>query len=109
MQEFPHTISAIYEEEEYHGENILHIAIVNKRFERVKYIVDRAPELMFGRADGKSFRSGQPCYFGEYPLFFAVCTNQKSLVQYLVDKGAPMDVADSNGIIILNLIVLNFR
>lgn len=48
-----------------------------------------------------------PCYFGEYPLFFAACSNQKSVIEYLLKNGANLDVADSNGNNILHLCVIH--
>jgi hypothetical protein len=58
------------------------------------------------RATGDFFSSGS-CYFGEYPLLFAACTNQKTLVEYLIDWGADMDMVDSNGNNILHLCVIH--
>lgn len=46
-------------------------------------------------------------YFGEYPLFFAACTNQPYLVEYLVKQGADLNAIDSNGNTILHLMVLH--
>ena len=105
MQTFPETVTAIYESKEYYGENILHIAIVNKQLELVQYLLEINLELLNGKATGDFFKTGQPCYFGEYPLFFACSTNQKTLVEYMVEKGARLDDVDSNGNNMLHLCV----
>ncbi len=40
-------------------------------------------------------------------MLFAACTNQPSLVEYLVEQGASLDVHDSNGNTILHLCVIH--
>ena len=45
---FPDAISDVYDQEPYAGENLLHIAIVNRNFDMVKWLVQRQPELMHG-------------------------------------------------------------
>ena len=42
---------------------------------------------------------------GEYPLFFAACTNQARMVNVLVTSGASLNAVDSNGNTILHLLV----
>lgn len=49
--------------------------------------------------------SEKPCYFGESPLGFACCSNQKDIAQFLIDSGADLDFEDSNG---NNLLVCSF-
>lgn len=103
----PKLVETIYEGEEYYGENGLHITIVNKNEEMLHYLTEREPRLLKGVATGNFFKMGQPCYYGEYPLFFAACTNQKHFVEYLVSKGAKLDAVDSNGNSVLHLLVLH--
>jgi ankyrin repeat protein len=42
---------------------------------------------------------------GEWPLFFAACTNQATMVETLVAAGADLDAHDCNGNTILHLLV----
>ena len=42
---------------------------------------------------------------GEWPLFFAACTNQATMVDVLVAAGADLDAHDCNGNTILHLLV----
>ena len=42
---------------------------------------------------------------GEYPLFFAACTNQARMVNVLVSAGADLSAVDSNGNTLLHLLV----
>lgn len=42
-------------------------------------------------------RPGQPCYYGEYPLFFAACSNQRDIVDFLLQRGADISAVDSEG------------
>ena len=155
IEHYPQSITAVYTPSQlYEGENILHIAIVNRKVRRVvimhffyafffyafiflthffqtfpqvlmvcklcllinivifklylllyrvrlqlemvKWLIKREPRLLEARATGDFFSSGA-CYFGEYPLLFAACTNQKTLVEYLIDVAhADMSMVDSN-------------
>lgn len=47
------------------------------------------------------------CDYGELPLHFAACTNQKHLVDYLVERGASLQNKTAEGQTILHLIVLH--
>ena len=59
---------AVYLGEDYKGESILHIAIINKSLPQVEFIVKTFPELISECAVGKFFTHGQTCYYGELPL-----------------------------------------
>lgn len=108
MDRFPHTITAEYAGSEYGGENVLHIAIINQDFPSVKMLVSREPKLLTGRAHGNFFKEGQACYYGEYPLSFAGCTNQPDMVTLLLDHGADMEAVDGqNGNNILHMLVIH--
>ena len=113
----------------YEGENLLHIAVAHKDEEMVRFLLtlfgpaERAT-LLQARATGTFFRPSdeewanasaatlvrtpERLYFGEYPLAFAVCTNQPRLVRVLVSEfGAPLDVADSLGNTLLHMAVMH--
>jgi len=106
IENYPNLIDQTYGKGIYKGENLLHIAIVNKDYDMVKFLVERSPELLKGKATGSFFQVGTPCYYGEYPLFFAACTNQRKIFKYLVSKGAELLAVDGNGNNILHLAVL---
>lgn len=115
----PSAIDDIYTKEPYTGENLLHIAIVNRNDEMVKWLVEKRPKLMEGRATGSFFSIGSNkmadakigegkalAYFGEFPLSFAACTNQANLVEYLINKGADLLAQDTNGNNVLHMCVI---
>lgn len=93
----------------YQGENALHMAIMQRQLGRVRFFLEKCTALLAGRAVGTFFKQGMPCYFGEYPLLFAVSLNQKSVVTYLLNSGALMDIADSDGICFIFYIIIFIR
>lgn len=108
MNHYPHTITAQYLGAEYYGENVLHIAIINQDFKTVQELVERGEkDLLTARATGRFFRHGTACYYGEYPLAFACCTNQPEIASFLLDNGADINCADSRGNTILHLLVIH--
>lgn len=60
----------------YHGENILHMAIVHREATLAQWLVRELPELLHAETTGKFFRPGKSCYFGGTPLLFALASNQ---------------------------------
>ncbi|XP_077995894.1 transient receptor potential cation channel subfamily V member 1-like [Glandiceps talaboti] len=95
----------IYEGAEYHGESCIHIAIVNNDLEAVKLLVGTYGAKIDARATGKFFlpedkkdsKSGYTNYFGyayygEYPLTFAACMQNKEIYDYLIH----MSIHDSS-------------
>ena len=93
----PDLVSTIYEGPEYYGENILHIAVINRNIELCRLLVDKAPTLLSGRATGRFFSPDGAFGFGEYPIFFAACTNQKDITEILLEAGGDISVTDGNG------------
>eukprot|EP01013_Petalomonas_cantuscygni_P011141 TRINITY_DN24472_c0_g1_i1.p1 TRINITY_DN24472_c0_g1~~TRINITY_DN24472_c0_g1_i1.p1 ORF type:complete len:844 (-),score=214.65 TRINITY_DN24472_c0_g1_i1:781-3312(-) len=79
-------------EDLFHGENLLHIAIVRRDLEMAQELLERAPALMVGRCSGSFFYPGRSCYFGSTPLQFAATTNNRKMVQ-LILKYAPRHAA----------------
>eukprot|EP00879_Flechtneria_rotunda_P024448 GHRR01025918.1.p1 GENE.GHRR01025918.1~~GHRR01025918.1.p1 ORF type:complete len:377 (+),score=86.35 GHRR01025918.1:244-1374(+) len=74
----------------YEGQTALHIAIVNRDFDMVKFLVQHGANIR-ARAWGTFFRHDGPMYYGEYPLSFAACTGQKDVVAYLKRHGAQVN------------------
>lgn len=118
MAEFPETVSEVYVGDLYDGENLLHMSIVNKQNDMIKYLIEKDPGLIHGQATGSFFArpvevevgaDAGNFYFGEYPLSLAACTNQKTVVQYLVEHGADLAAVDKNGNNVLHICVLHER
>ncbi|WIA39861.1 hypothetical protein OEZ86_013308 [Tetradesmus obliquus] len=74
----------------YEGQTALHIAIVNRDFDMVKFLVQNGADIR-ARAWGTFFRQGGPMYYGEYALSFAACSGQKDIVAYLRRHGAQVN------------------
>lgn len=113
IRQRPEICDDIYEPSQlYEGENALHIAIINRRDDVVRFLVERCPELLCGRATGVFFqlaKPGQPkkqCYFGEYPLSFACATQNSNCVRYLIAQGANMYARDTHGNTCLHIIIM---
>jgi len=103
----PKCITAVYEHPIYQGETVLHMAIVGKDMENVKWLVEQDKELLRLPATGKFFQGDSPCYYGEYPLAFAACTNNIPMVKYLIAQGADLFQVDSSGNNILHILVIH--
>ncbi|KAK3087949.1 hypothetical protein FSP39_012710 [Pinctada imbricata] len=120
IQQYPKLINDIYLGDEYYGESVLHIAIVNEDPAMVKFILDhggdyheRACGNFFCPDDQKDTREDSYdhewvevtektnyegyVYFGEYPLSFAACLGQEECVRLLIAKGANPNLQDTNG------------
>ncbi|KAF6022629.1 Nan [Bugula neritina] len=106
---FPKLQVDIYLSDQYYGENILHIAIVNEDPAMVKFLLDldkdgithkeRAFGVFFSCEDQKASRKDNPdtelikmspntdykgyLYWGEYPLSFAACLEQEECLRLL--------------------------
>ncbi|CAF0874251.1 unnamed protein product [Rotaria sordida] len=110
---FPHTITQIYNESEYYGEIVLHIAIIKRNATMVEWLLGDEKNLPYreqqltAAACGNFFKVGRPCYYGELPLLFACCTNQWNIAEILLKHGASMDATDSNGNNVLHLLVIH--
>jgi ankyrin repeat protein len=109
LTEHPEYLDAIYENDTYHGETYLHIAIVNKDLGMVEWLLEKKPELLYMRADGIFFspsKKGVTCYYGEYPLAFAVSTNNFPMFEFLMSKD-PLQFwqQDSQGNTILHMCI----
>ncbi|CAG9466553.1 unnamed protein product [Pedinophyceae sp. YPF-701] len=92
----------------YEGETALHIAIVNRDFDMVKYLVQNGADVR-ARAFGKFFARGRPCYYGEYPVSFAASLGLHDICAYLKRHGAHVSDRDSYGNTALHLCVFHNR
>ncbi|XP_061164690.1 transient receptor potential cation channel subfamily V member 5-like isoform X6 [Saccostrea echinata] len=132
IQAFPKMINDIYLADEYFGESILHIAIVNEDPAMVKFLLDNGADVQeracgnfFCPDDQKSSRMDSydhewvdvtektnyegHVYFGEFPLSFAACLGQEECVRLLIAKGANPNVQDTNGNTVMHMLVIHDR
>eukprot|EP00106_Octopus_bimaculoides_P008929 XP_014776371.1 PREDICTED: transient receptor potential cation channel subfamily V member 5-like [Octopus bimaculoides] len=129
---FPVLINDIYQSEEYYGENVLHMAIVNEDPAMVKFLLDHGVDYhqrCYGnffcpddqkdsRTDNWDHEEVDVCletnfegytYWGEYPLAFAACVEQEECVRILCAKGANPNLQDSNGNTIMHILVIKTK
>ncbi|CAF0818866.1 unnamed protein product [Rotaria sp. Silwood1] len=132
LRHYPKMIDDLYMGDEYYGENVLHIAIVNEEPATVKFLLDAGVDFtqrccgkFFSPEDQKSSRVDNVtkecpdvsvatdyegyCYFGEYPLSFAAVLQQEESVRLLIAKGADTNCQDSNGNTALHMCVIYNR
>ncbi|CAF4284971.1 unnamed protein product [Rotaria socialis] len=132
LRHYPKMIDDLYMGDEYYGENVLHIAIVNEEPATVKFLLDAGVDFtqrccgkFFCPEDQKSSRVDNVtkecpdvsvptdyegyCYFGEYPLSFAAVLQQEESARLLIAKGANTNCQDSNGNTALHMCVIYNR
>lgn len=88
----------------YEGETALHIAIVNRDLDMVKFLIQNGASV-HARCVGTFFKRGNPCYYGEYPLAFAASLGLLEIAKYLKRHGAHVSARDQYGNTALHLSV----
>ena len=126
---YPKLINDIYMCDEYYGENVLHIAIVNEDPTMVKYLLNNGADVderccgnFMCPEDQKASRFDTTdyevvgvspmtnydgyVYWGEYPLCFAACLGQDDSYRLVLSRGADPDHKDSNGNTVVHMLVI---
>ena len=98
-----HRICDKYEKETYEGENMLHIAIINKDIEFAQLLLEQNSDLLKHRATGTFFKT--TCPYGEFPLSFAAASNQPDMIDLLIRHGAKLPAGDYEGLTPLHIAV----
>ncbi|XP_062391813.1 transient receptor potential cation channel subfamily V member 1-like [Sardina pilchardus] len=110
MDDLKEFVNAAYTDIYYKGQTALHVAIERRSQLFVELLVQKGADV-HAKACGKFFQLHDgPCfYFGELPLSLAACTNQKDIVDFLLDnqfQNADVRETDSQGNIVLHALVM---
>eukprot|EP01013_Petalomonas_cantuscygni_P009690 TRINITY_DN2257_c0_g1_i1.p1 TRINITY_DN2257_c0_g1~~TRINITY_DN2257_c0_g1_i1.p1 ORF type:complete len:989 (+),score=244.32 TRINITY_DN2257_c0_g1_i1:139-3105(+) len=69
----------------FHGQNLLHTALVHRDTELVQWLVRLCPRLIMGYCSGPFYGPNGPCYFGSTPFHFAAATGQEDMVRLILE------------------------
>eukprot|EP01062_Namystynia_karyoxenos_P008838 TRINITY_DN13116_c0_g1_i1.p1 TRINITY_DN13116_c0_g1~~TRINITY_DN13116_c0_g1_i1.p1 ORF type:complete len:1288 (+),score=385.27 TRINITY_DN13116_c0_g1_i1:66-3929(+) len=114
VQQFPERARDTYQDHKLRGQAALHFAVVHKDPELAGLILAAAPQTVLARAVGAFFSAANMCFFGEWPLFFAVSTNQPAMVRRILSvaekkldrsRGQMLGLRDAQGNTVLHLAV----
>eukprot|EP01062_Namystynia_karyoxenos_P063358 TRINITY_DN5615_c5_g1_i3.p1 TRINITY_DN5615_c5_g1~~TRINITY_DN5615_c5_g1_i3.p1 ORF type:complete len:1004 (+),score=292.53 TRINITY_DN5615_c5_g1_i3:1099-4110(+) len=75
-----------YTGELFRGQAAVHTAILHRDPELVARLLQAAPNTVLSRAQGTLYSKQNNLFFGEWPLFFAVSTNQPGVVLDILDR-----------------------
>ncbi|XP_068585530.1 transient receptor potential cation channel subfamily V member 1 [Cebidichthys violaceus] len=103
-------VNAAYTNSYYKGQTALHIAIERRSISYVKLLVSKGADV-YAKACGVFFQphDGPNFYFGELPLSLAACTNQPTVVDFLMlneYQRADAKMTDSQGNTVLHALVM---
>ncbi|XP_031427145.1 transient receptor potential cation channel subfamily V member 1-like [Clupea harengus] len=107
LQEF---INVAHTDSYYFGQTALHVAIERRSKYFVELLVEKGADV-HAKACGKFFqlRDGPCFYFGELPLSLAACTNQREIVDFLLEnqyQSVDVRETDSQGNMVLHALVV---
>nr|QYV98476.1 transient receptor potential cation channel subfamily V [Hirudo verbana] len=128
---FPKLVKDIYVLDEFYGESVLHMSIVNEDPAMVKFLLDRGADYhqrccgnFYIPEDLKASRTSTfqhewfelardtnydgYTYWGEFPLGFATCMGQEECIRLLIARGADANLQDSLGNTALHMIVIHY-
>ncbi|KAM6911182.1 transient receptor potential cation channel subfamily V member 1 isoform 1-T2 [Lycodopsis pacificus] len=103
-------VNAAYTNSYYKGQTALHIAIERRSISYVKLLLSKGADV-YAKAYGAFFQphDGPNFYFGELPLSLAACTNQPTVVDFLMEneyQRADAKTTDSHGNTVLHALVM---
>ncbi|XP_062340899.1 transient receptor potential cation channel subfamily V member 1 [Osmerus eperlanus] len=110
MGDLKEFVNAAYTDSYYNGQSALHIAIERRSLHYVTLLVSKGTDVHV-KACGRFFQlhNGPSFYFGELPLSLAACTNQKNIVDFLMEneyQRARVEDRDSLGNTVLHALVV---
>ncbi|XP_036436440.1 transient receptor potential cation channel subfamily V member 1 [Colossoma macropomum] len=107
MDHLEELVNAAYTDCYYRGQTALHVAI-ERRSKRFAELLIQKGANVHAKACGSFFqpRDGTCFYFGELPLSLAACTNQKEMVDLLMNNNADARQRDSQGNTVLHALVM---
>ncbi|KAL3079064.1 hypothetical protein niasHS_014846 [Heterodera schachtii] len=118
ISKYPGMAKDIYLGEEMFGQSALHLAIVHDDFEMVHLLLETGASVNaratgdffmpedYEKSDPKSMDYKGYAYYGEYPIAFAACFENKDIYDLLIQFGADPDQQDKFGNTVLHMCVI---
>ncbi|KAI1726226.1 ankyrin repeats (3 copies) domain-containing protein [Ditylenchus destructor] len=118
VHKYPGLSKDIYLGDEMFGQSSLHLAIVHDDYDTVQLLLEKGAAVN-SRASGDFFLPDEDeeskdmeykgyAYYGEYPLAFAACFENKDIYDLLIQYGADPDLQDRYGNTCLHMCVINY-